>query len=445
MTERIDRIAPAEAITIERQLPSQADVVIVGAGLSGRALAAALGPEINYLLIDSKLEKEHKEAMYLVTTSTARKWDIDVADRAKRNIITGTIFYDETGNVKGTIKTTGNTGEGFAVTPQTFMERHLEISPEKVFHETTFKEVTDARHFDGVTLKTNKGDIDAKIVIDATGWEGRAMHEYYGDEAYMMVAIYGGNYRTDGFDPEKISMIRGLPNNNTNWVMPISPNGAEIVAAQTIPSTQSDSWRNNHSEEKFREMVAMYERLGVNIQDEKTGIQMGFRIQPAKNKFYKGRVIPFGESGGLNSSKTGQLIDVIPGYAQRLADLLREAQEKNSWESVGEKFYKAFIQNPPYSYLVHSILRENTTSRLRFGESKTDVAIACLAMELPENRFWELLESGGIGIQEIALIVKNHPLLAGQIVLESIPSLASILRSNPDLYLQFIYNLRRKI
>ena len=75
----------------ERKLPTSVDVVIIGGGLSGKALASRLGSDVSFAIIDSRKQGKSKEAMYLVTSSTAQRWGISNQERSRRNLVTNCV------------------------------------------------------------------------------------------------------------------------------------------------------------------------------------------------------------------------------------------------------------------------------------------------------------------------------------------------------------------
>lgn len=419
----------------ERRLPSSVDVVIVGANLSGRALAAALGSDVPYALIDSRKLTQHKEAMYLATNNTLRTWRMHEQDRNRRNHITSSVSFTSSGKSLIEFKSSGEI-DSFAIIPQTAMESILQVDAAKVFYQTKCDEVENIET-EGVVVHTDKGDIGAKLVVDATGWESNIIHQYYGDEDYNMAAVYGGNYRTEGFDPQTMYFIRGFPLNNKNWVMPISDKGAEVVAAQQLRRSQVDQWRENHSQEQFEQMVDWYKKRGYIIFNNKEGKRMGFRLEHAKGKYYKGRVIPFGEAAGLNSPYIGQLVDTLPFYAQKMAEIVKNGKQQNRWNNIGRDFYRYFITNSPYSYLIHSVIRDNSI-KLQDGYPQINKKLTdALRETFSEAELWSIFNRNGIGTKELWKLVESYPLRLVEFALESVPSMALILIHNPELYAQF--------
>ncbi len=427
--------------TPERALPTSVDVVIVGGGLSGKAIASRLGPDVSFVIIDSRKAGKSKEAMYLVTSSIAQKWGISDQERNRRNLVTNCVWYASNGEVAEELSTSGER-EGFAITPQTAMERAVRVDPTKVFYETRFLEVDDSQK-GKMVVHTDKGKINGNLVIDATGWEANVIHGFYGSEDYMIDAVYGGNYRTRSLDPRTMSFFRGLPLNNKNWVMPIGPQGAEVVATQQTRISKADEWWDNHAETEFDNMVTLYEAKGQTIVNDKQGRRMGFRLEPAKRRFYKGKVVPFGESAGLNSPLIGQLVDVLPMYAQRMADMINDAKTNNSWDHVGRKFYRSFITDAPYSYLLHSVMRDNST-RLRGGYPTINRKLSdALKTVFDEDKLWSTLRDNGLSPKDLATLAKAHPMQLAEFAVQSVPSLLLVLVHNPELYVQFATGLTK--
>ncbi len=191
----------------ERKLPTSVDVVIIGGGLSGKALASRLGSDVSFAIIDSRKQGKSKEAMYLVTSSTAQRWGISNQERSRRNLVTNCVWYAPNGEVTEKLSTSGER-EGFAITPQTAMEGAVRVDPTKIFYETKFLKVDDSQE-GKMVVHTDKGEIKGNLIIDATGWEANVIHGYYGSEDYIINAVYGGNFQTQGFDPSTMSFFRG--------------------------------------------------------------------------------------------------------------------------------------------------------------------------------------------------------------------------------------------
>ena len=435
------RLGGEQQISPEKILPASVDVIIVGGGLSGKALASRLGPDVSFAIIDSRKGSKSKEAMYLVTSNIAQRWGISDQERNRRNLVTNCVWYAPNGEVAEELSTSGER-EGFAITPQTAMERAVRVDPAQVFYETQFLQVDDSQE-GKMVVHTDKGDIKGNLVIDATGWEANVIHGYYGSEDYMIDAVYGGNYRTQGFDQSTMSFFRGLPLNNKNWVMPIGPQGAEVVATQQTQRSRAADWWDNHAETEFNNMVTLYEAKGQTIVNDKQGRRMGFRIEPAKRKFYKGKVIPFGESAGLNSPIIGQLVDVLPEYAQRMADIINDAKTNGSWDHVGRRFYRSFITDAPYSYLIHSVMRDNSI-RLQHGYPTINKNVTeALKTVFDEDKLWTTLRDNGLSAKDLAQLAKAHPLKLAEFAIQSTPSLLSVLAHNPELYVQFAAGLAK--
>ena len=158
----------------ERKLPTSVDVVIIGGGLSGKALASRLGSDVSFAIIDSRKQGKSKEAMYLVTSSTAQRWGISNQERSRRNLVTNCVWYAPNGEVTEKLSTSGER-EGFAITPQTAMERAVRVDPTKIFYETKFLKVDDSQE-GKMVVHTDKGKIKGNLIIDATGWEANVIH-----------------------------------------------------------------------------------------------------------------------------------------------------------------------------------------------------------------------------------------------------------------------------
>ncbi|MBI3887595.1 hypothetical protein HY310_00825 [Candidatus Microgenomates bacterium] len=162
-----------------------------------------------------------------------------------------------------------------------------------------------------------------------------------------------------------------------------------------------------------------------------------------KKYFQSGPVIPFGEAGGLNSPIIGQLIDVLPTYTQRLAQIIDQAKRETAWSSVGKNFYEQFVKDPVFSYLVHSLTRDTTIKVGKDFKSANTYVSQAMRDTFDENTLWRMLQENGMGVKEMATLAKAHPLEMARFAIHSIPSLLALLLQNPDLYVQFAYGLSK--
>lgn len=434
----------------ESLLPSLCDVFIVGAGLSGLALASQISSSVDVCIIDRRSKEAcPKEAMYLVNQRNAERWNVsDIYRRRKRqgNLINGTVTYDASGNEIERRGGCAGTQYGFATVPQTEMEKSLRSQLEK--RDVHFGVVLEhlEKSADGdIEVQTTGGKSNAHIVIDATGWDAGVMHEYYGDEDYFMRGLVGGNFRASGFNPQYLHFISGLPDNTGNWMMPISETGAEVIAGQDDYRSRMDEWWEQKGMRGLEDMQKIYKNQGKHIFLGHDPHKMAFRKDPAKRKFFKGRVIPFGEAAGHNSPLWGQLIDVLPSYAQRLSCIINDAKETGSWDSVGERFYDDFLKHPPFSYILHRLLQENRYRTPADESSANRYLFRALHGSFDEETLWRMLQENGLTSSEVVNLLAHKPVEMLSFILQSTPSLLSLLVANPELFLQFLYTTRENI
>jgi hypothetical protein len=299
---------------------------------------------------------------------------------------------------------------------------------------------------DSVEVITDQGKIRANLVIDATGWQS-AMTRNKGNEIdFKMVALHGGSYPVQGVDSSRLHFIGNRHNSSVNWIMPISNNGAEVVAANYVKSSQASDWWNNIAPEEFGYMIEWYKKHKDIRIDTRNLPQnnMAFRVQPAEQAVFRGRVIPFGEAAGFNSSLHGQLIDVLPHYSRDLSKLIEDAKASGNWNNVGEKFYSNFIKNPPFFYLLHGLYRENHISGKR-GKNPNAIIKKAIHETFQADTQWLLAQENGMNFEYLSKILIKNPLAVGVWISKSSPALFNLLLSEPQLYVQLAYGLRNKL
>lgn len=433
----------------ETLLPSLVDVVIVGGGLSGLFLASVISQGVDVLVIEKNNKPALKDAMYLVSQKIAQKWGLgDDLMINHQPLISGTITFNRSGQVVDLIEPNEDDSYGFTALAQTELETNLKTKVDQqkrpIFHGVSCQQIC-VKPEGQIEVKTQESTINCNLVIDATGWAGNVIHQYYGQEDYVVRALFGGNYQTTGFNPRLLYFIDGLPNNNRNWIMPVTDRMAEVMAAQEIYCSETKSWWGIKAEEELTNMIRWYKKKGLTIVGNSTENLMAFREEPAKRRFFQGLVVPFGEAAGLNSPLVGQLIDVLPQYAKVLAKIIQEAKNKKEWELVGKRFYEEFLKRPPFYYLLHSIARER---RMRPGETR--VSANSLLMKAVRDTFdkttlWRLLQENGFTVSELIYLLQKRPLEVIGWILSSTPSIFSLIFSNPDLFLQFYLASRERL
>ncbi len=431
--------------------PSSFDVVIVGGGLSGLFLASAISQDVSVLVIEKSDKPALKDATYLVSKEIAERWSLQYileTRRSKQPLINGTITFNPSGRVIDLIEPRNDNGYGFAVLPQTVLETSLKTKINqqgRLISHGVFCQGICAQPGGQVEVETQKGTIRCNLVIDATGWGGNIIHQHYGQEDYVVRALFGGNYSTTGFDPHLLYFIDGLLDNNRNWIMPVTDRMAEVMAAQETYCSEAKSWWQIKAEREWINMIGWYKEKGFNIVDNNPGSPMAFREEPAKRRFFQGLVVPFGEAAGLNSPLVGQLIDVLPQYAQVLAKIIKEAKNKGEWGLVGRRFYEEFLKRPPFYYLLHSVVREKRMKPGQTRVSANSLLMKAIKETFDQTTLWRLLQENGLTVSELILLLQNRPLEIIGWVLSSTPSIFSLIFSNPDLFLQFYLASRERL
>lgn len=434
----------------ELLLPASADVVIVGGGLSGLYLLKDLGHSVDVVLLDKRRAHQYKGAMYLTSRNVTEKWGLedDFNNRsAHRPLISGVIAFSPAGKVIDQVKPADLNQYGYFPFPQTALEANLKkrIDTRRIYREVECHFVTNAT--DGeVIVSTNKGSIKTKLVIDATGWQGNLIHKYYGSEADNLFALFGGNSKTKGFDPRLLYFIRFIPNNNRNWVLPISSNGSEVMAAKETRRSEMNEWWNSEAEKAFKDMVEWYREHNFQINAEDKAMEtMAFRVEPAASNYFKGSIVPFGEAAGQNSPLWGQLIDVLPHYSKILSRIIIEAKSNNTWDNIGKKFFDEFLRNPPYQYLLHTLMRRNVQLHEKTGLPVNRLIFRALRDTFDNNTLWKLQQENGLGLQELSVLLRKRPFEVIAWIFASSPMLLYILCTQPDLFQQFFLSTHRRL
>ncbi|MDH7476408.1 MAG: FAD-dependent monooxygenase [Microgenomates group bacterium] len=430
----------------ERVLPSSTEVVIVGAGLSGLFLACCLADcGINFVIIDSKIEPDFKNAYYLLSLPIAKSWGINWPS-GSQNTITGATIFDPTGNPIQVVPPNPEV-EGFSPVSQLVLEKFLKTKlirskQQPPYYQTCFRGAKETDK--GIVVNTSLGLINAELVIDATGWPGVVFHSQYPPEDFLMTGLWGSNYQTPNIDPRILYFIFGLPETNTNWAMPIGENKSQILAGQYGPISSIEQWWGKNAEQALQTIIGIYKLAGFKIEaiNEQTPRRMGFRQQPAARRYFRGRIIPFGEAAGLNNPLHGQLIDGLPYYGKKLAEIIKEAKESNRWDSVGEKFFQFFIQFPPFIYFLHMVLRQNQVRSSEQGQAKPSTIIK-LASQNFGDQVIGLLQANGFSPDQIRILITHHPFEIISWFFQSVPSFIFVAARCPFLLLQLIDGLRR--
>lgn len=428
------------------------DVLVVGAGLTGLALAKVMdGRGVDYRLVDTRTGPwAFKRAMYLVSLKIARQWDLGENYGKGAQRIAGYVEYEaETGQVVDRLgPILSDERIGYIPVSQYRMEKSLRRGGinDNIFWGTTVQELGEEKS--GVDVVTNRGNIRAKLVVDATG-HSAAVTKMAGkrEGEYLIRALRGGSCRVDGHDPGLIHFVKGLKDNEGNWMVPLGRSGAEVVAGQVMPISSAKEWWDRHSELALQRLVDWYsERLGIVISLPKnSGENMAFRVDPASASQFKGLVIPSGEAAGLNSPFHGQLIDVLLLYSRMMASEIVKAKEAGEWQHVGKNFYRKFLTEPPFSYLIHRALLEN---RIRGGSKTGGVnrfVYGVLRREFDEFSLWRILQEGSVKLEDVVRLLIKGPYEMTRFTIGSTPALAHLLVTNPDLYVQFVASMPRRV
>lgn len=433
----------------ETESNTQYDVVIVGAGLSGLTLASELPEYLRVLVLDSrKAEYQTKGAMYLVSEAIAHTWgfasDPKYTERKrKQSLINGVISYNSKGIIQYQVPVSDRE-YGFTAIPQGYLESTLKQKVNApIAYDTRCSSIEVSSPI--LKVKTNHGDIRTHLVIDATGWPGSLVHDYYKKpEDFLLITLFGGNYQYSGFDSRSLTFARGFPRNNVNWCLPINSDAMEVMAGFINNYSGSREWWASEAEREFDMLVKFHTSHNRKIYtDKKPKYPWAFRVQPIERSFYSGNVIPFGEAGGLNSSTHGQLIDVLPYYAQRMSKLIIEANNNEKWSDIGLKFYSDFLRHPPYFYLIHSLNREN--KRTGVGNNANQLLKNVVQQTFDRDTLWRILENNGLKMEQVKQLFMKQPTLMVEYVFKSSPALLSLLMHEPQLYIQLLFGFRNRI
>lgn len=168
--------------------------------------------------------------------------------------------------------------------------------------------------------------------------------------------------------------------------------------------------------------------IGISITTPKNTHNGGFRLEPSKKEEFEGVVFPYGEAAGMNSPEHGQLADILPVFSHALAEIVLNASTV-SLENVGLQFYDHWKKHLPFSYFLHSILRENR-------QIPPQVAVllkqAMLKTFTPDE-MWRILQKSGMRPEQIAKLFIGAPLEMLAWSMANIPIVAKVALDRPDL------------
>ncbi|KKU02936.1 MAG: OxyL-like protein [Candidatus Amesbacteria bacterium GW2011_GWA2_47_70] len=430
---------------------SNVDVLVAGAGLSGLTLAREMeSGGVNYRLVDTrKGPQDFKRAMYLISSVIARQLSLGETCVEGEKPIVGYREYDAaTGRMVDGLGPILSGEIGFTPVSQYRIEKSLRSGEigRNISWGTTVEGLVDSGS--GVEVTTNRGNIRAKLVVDATG-HSAAVTKMAGKREgdYLIRALRGGSYPVTGHDPRVIHFVSGLERNEGNWMVPLGESGAEVMAGQVMPVSGAREWWDKYGQGALENLVGWYEKkLGISISlPGNGGENMAFRVDPAPASQFKGGVVPFGEAAGLNSPIHGQLIDVLPLYAKTLADEIVRAKERGEWMNVGKGFYRKFLTAPPFLYLIHRGFLEN---RIRGGSRTGGVnrfIYKILREEFDDFSLWRILQEGGLKLEDVVRLSIRRPREMTGFIVGSTPVLAHLLVTRPDLYVQFVASMPGRI
>jgi len=175
-------------------------------------------------------------------------------------------------------------------------------------------------------------------------------------------------------------------------------------------------------------MQRLYESVGIEITTKGHNHNGGFRLEPSKRVEFEGYAFPFGEAAGMNSPEHGQLADLLPIFSHVLAELLLNAST-TSFENTGLQLYDYWKKNPPFSYFLHSILRENR----QISPHLAILLKKATAKALSPIETWEILQKSGMSTEQMVRIFLGAPLEMFAWSLANIPNAIKVALDRPDL------------
>ncbi len=425
-------------------LPEDTEVLIVGGGLAGLCLADALSTrDIDHVVIDERDAGERKQAMYLVSKEIAERWGLSGEFNRfleGRELISGAVRYSPEGRIEVEMSPRDDNLYGHLSLPQGVLERSLANSRERVMFRTECENLAEVEN--GMVADTNRGQIRSRIVVDASGWRASMARQYYGSSFDPMICVmYGGHYRTIGYDERILYLVNGWDQSNANWVMPIGQKAAEVMAAQRCSYSEANSWWNSRAEEQFAQLTEFYASQGMRIEANGGQQAMAFSLDHAPRQFYQGRVVPFGDAAGDNSPFHGQLIDLLPGLATQTAEIISRAKEQDTWLSVGENVYDNYLHHPPISYWWQTLARINSLS----GRQTNRHLSEALFRQFDAEVLWTMADKGGFDRGGLKRLVVREPIAMMRWVLGSLPSMAQMLWTYPHLYQQLLITTAHRL
>lgn len=427
---------------IDLLLPKKTDIVIVGGGLAGLSLARALTDiqhhqeqKISHVVLDELPYGVHKDKFYLGGSYVplygryANDYYLNLQADDTVPHISGAQYFAHSANRLDKIADIAPLPDtGYSPIPQKVLQRSLikgssqDEELDAIYHDTKVLSL----HTEGedTVLQTTKGALQTQVVVDCTGMNQAILGlQNKTAKDYIVCATFGGTMPVAGIQKDSLYFIRGIPDNSSNGIFPIRTSTkqnaiiAEVEVAHDLPKSGAQQWYVT-AEQTFQDMQRLYESVGINISPKSEHHASGFRLEPSQRKEFEGALFPFGEAAGMNSPEHGQLADILPVFSRALAEILMNAATVG-YRNVGMRFYDYWRSNPPFSYFLHAVMRENR---------KISPHIAILLKKavmktLTPEETWEMLQSSKMSPEQIAKLFLNAPL---EMVAWSIANLGSI-------------------
>ena len=260
---------------------------------------------------------------------------------------------------------------------------------------------------------TIKGD----LVIDATGLNvtrknGWGLFPQNIEERSRVRMVYG--FQVHGsFPPDRLLFLTGFRGDEWKkelevYLIPRGENEAELVINQQVSRSEALSWCFGAHRRWLRIKDLANQIDGVQVDGwSRKPLVSGFRVSPANwdeiKQWDRYDVVPFGEVIGLNWPSIGQLIDIIYGNANELADLV----VSRSLDEVSAAFYRQWRGRLNYPLL--TALAETKQAWLQSnGLSTTPLSLALTSSVSPKE-LWPILRGGNklISLETLKLVLEN--------------------------------------
>lgn len=396
-------------------------VLIVGAGLSGLALARQLSQRgIDYCLVDAERSKRSQNVHYLTTEASASSLGLlpdYYRQLAARAPITGYERYDATAEGLATLESLApnpNRPGGFVVLSKQEIKDRVALQGIRTQDGLSVRAATGDKDKTGWRLDFQDGqNTHASILVDATGSKSRvarltgmidpaivnrrivracygAVLPYTGPEDMLLFA--------DKYPPHPDLKAR----EGAGWVMPLGNQTAEVVVGWESPLEDAGKWMAGNPLGLLEQYAQWFSSRGIPIRlTGRTQVVAGTfsqeplnyrKLQPDSN------LLLFGESLGLNHPLNGYLISRIDDFARIASREIEARLNDKKWNP-----YEALFSEGDILYGPQVALSRKKMAGVQSGEGRSSATaklqrflVACLS---PDG-LWSAIDNG-IPVKEL--------------------------------------------